>query len=321
MPVYNGENYLAAALDSILAQTFTDFELIISDNASDDRTEAICRAYAARDSRIQYIRQAENRGAAANYNLVLDIASGEYFKWAAHDDLIAPAFLAKCVEVLDSDPEVVLCHSRVQYVDSNGCNIGSYDPGVLGTDARRPSDRFGGRISTSLCKEVFGLIRTEPLRGTVLTGNYVAADQALLAELSLCGRFHIIPEPLFMNREHRLRSVRTQPYRRLEWFTAQPNESTRFFRWKLFRTFCSLVGKRVPDLSERLRCYGQLFRVYVLQGRAILLLLEPLFVLRPNLYNSFRKGVQLFRANAGLNGEIAASTGTPAGDSHRHGAA
>jgi glycosyltransferase involved in cell wall biosynthesis len=96
-------------LDAILAQTFADFELIISDNASTDRTREICRAYAGKDSRLRYFRHEKNLG-----------AGGEYFKWAAHDDLIAPAFLEKCVEILDRHPEIVLCFDAFGYIDAEG---------------------------------------------------------------------------------------------------------------------------------------------------------------------------------------------------------
>ena len=89
LPVYNGENYMAAAIDSLLAQTFTDFELIISDNASTDATEQICRDYAHRDGRIRYYREEVNRGAAWNFTHTFELARGEYFKWHAHDDLCA----------------------------------------------------------------------------------------------------------------------------------------------------------------------------------------------------------------------------------------
>ena len=87
MPVYNGEPFIREALDSLLAQTFTDFELIISDNASTDATKAICLEYAARDARVHYVRQPENRGALANFQFALDEAAGEYFMWAAADDV------------------------------------------------------------------------------------------------------------------------------------------------------------------------------------------------------------------------------------------
>ena len=87
MPVFNGEDYVEAALDSILTQTFTNFELIISDNASTDRTEEICNDFADSDDRIRYYRQEKNLGAAANFNRVFELSSGKYFKWAAHDAL------------------------------------------------------------------------------------------------------------------------------------------------------------------------------------------------------------------------------------------
>ncbi|MDR7898959.1 glycosyltransferase family 2 protein [Thermosynechococcus sp. JY1334] len=93
MPVYNGEKFIRDALDSLLAQTFTDFELIISDNASTDQTEAICREYAAKDKRIRYVRQAQNLGAAANFKYVLDEARGEYFMGAAADDKWDPRWI------------------------------------------------------------------------------------------------------------------------------------------------------------------------------------------------------------------------------------
>lgn len=117
MPVYNGEPFLRETLDAILAQTFRDFELIISDNASTDATEQICREYAAQDKRISYSRNQQNIGASANFNRVFKLSSGEYFKWSAADDLHASDFLAKCVEILDRDRSVVLCHSQVQIIN------------------------------------------------------------------------------------------------------------------------------------------------------------------------------------------------------------
>lgn len=87
MPVYNAAQYLRPAIDSLLAQTFTDFELIISDNASTDETDAICKQYEAQDSRVKYIKQAKNKGGLANFNVVLNAAHGDYFMWAAGDDV------------------------------------------------------------------------------------------------------------------------------------------------------------------------------------------------------------------------------------------
>jgi len=116
LPVYNGQNYVSESLDSLLAQTYTDFELIISDNASTDSTEEICRDYAARDSRIRYVRQPVNIGAAPNHNYLVQAAHGRLFKWAAHDDLFAPKLVERCIEALDQ-PEVILAHAYMGIVD------------------------------------------------------------------------------------------------------------------------------------------------------------------------------------------------------------
>src|SRR5215469_6919606 len=101
MPVYNGANYLRSSVPSLLAQDYEDFELLISDNASTDETESICRELAESDGRIRYFRNERNVGAAQNYNKVFRLASGTFFKWAAHDDECHPTMLRRCVEVLE----------------------------------------------------------------------------------------------------------------------------------------------------------------------------------------------------------------------------
>src|SRR3989337_590294 len=118
LPVFNGEKYLRQALDSILAQTYQDFELIISDNASTDKTQQICREYVKKDSRIRYYRNKRNLGATRNHNRVFELSCGEYFKWASHDDLLAPEFLSRCVSVLDQDHSIVLCHSKTGRINA-----------------------------------------------------------------------------------------------------------------------------------------------------------------------------------------------------------
>ena len=123
LPVYNGERYLAESLDALLAQTYADFELIISDNASTDRTAEICREYAARDPRIRYVRQPVNVGAGPNHNLLVPLARGTYFKWASHDDLYAPTLLELCVRELEEHPEAVLAHCREGFIDDAGTMV------------------------------------------------------------------------------------------------------------------------------------------------------------------------------------------------------
>lgn len=116
MPVYNGEKYIREALNSLLAQSFTDFELIISDNASLDKTELICREYLQKDSRIQYIRQEKNLGASNNFEFVLNKAKGKYFMWAAHDDVFFPFHLEKLLN-LHFSGDFVLVASQPVYIE------------------------------------------------------------------------------------------------------------------------------------------------------------------------------------------------------------
>src|SRR5690348_2515296 len=120
LPVYNGERYLAETLDSLIEQTFEDFELIISDNASTDGTAGICRRYEKLDSRIRYFRQPRNIGGAPNHNFVARQARGELFKWVSADDLYARDLLERCVDALNDLPHVVLAHPWTATIDGSG---------------------------------------------------------------------------------------------------------------------------------------------------------------------------------------------------------
>lgn len=203
MPVYNGERYLTEALDSILSQTYADFELIISDNASTDRTEEICREYASRDARISYHRSDINRGAAWNYNHVFELSRGKYFKWASHDDRCAPTFLERCVEALDTSPYVVVSFPRTTVIDAEGGTI-DMEEDDLPLDSPDVVRRFVACLNPmKLCHNViFGLIRRDILAATPLIGAYLASDRSLVAELSLYGPFDELPERLFFRRKH-----------------------------------------------------------------------------------------------------------------------
>lgn len=119
LPVYNREKFIGQTLESILAQKFTDFELVISDNASTDGTGAICRQYAEKDSRIRYIRQPENLGLVRNFHVVRDEAQGEYFMWTASDDLCDPDFISETVAYLDEHTDVVLVMPDVKIVSED----------------------------------------------------------------------------------------------------------------------------------------------------------------------------------------------------------
>jgi glycosyltransferase involved in cell wall biosynthesis len=220
LPVYNGENFVAEAIESVLAQTFADWELIISDNASTDRTGEICRAYAGRDERICYVRADVNRGVAWNFNRVFELARGEYFKWMAHDDLNASTQLERLVEVLDRDGSIVLASFQSAVIDGAGELIVADDPGQgdselagappakeaarrRNTSSRQPWRRYRGVLLDSIrCYEVFGLMRTDVIRRTRLHGLYRGSEKVFLAEMALHARFSEVPELLFFSRWH-----------------------------------------------------------------------------------------------------------------------
>jgi glycosyltransferase involved in cell wall biosynthesis len=211
--VYNGERFLEETLDSILNQTFTDFELIISDNASTDRTGEISQAYAGRDDRIRYYRSEKNMGAGWNIRRVYELATGKYFKWAAADDLLEPEFLRRCVEALDRDPDCVVAYARTKEVDENGAFIQNHELPVY-PNSSDPVARFREMLLTyHMCYQIFGVMRMAALRQLPPQGSYVNSDGVLLAQLSLLGPFYEVPEYLFISRRHGEQSSRILPVR------------------------------------------------------------------------------------------------------------
>jgi glycosyltransferase involved in cell wall biosynthesis len=229
--VFNGEKYLSQALDALLAQTYTDFELIISDNASTDSTEDICRAYADKDERIRYLRQPVNVGAAPNHNLLVPLARGRYFKWAAHDDLYDPELFRLCVEALEQHPDVVLAHSWDAIIDADGRVLREV-PYELDTADPRPAVRLGSLLRVPGGNDFYGVMRTDVLRGVRPHGTYYNADRTFVAELVLHGPFYQVPQTLYFRRDHvgrasragghRARAAALAPHRANRWRNPMP---------------------------------------------------------------------------------------------------
>lgn len=198
LPVYNGARYLREALDSLVAQDYADFEIIISDNASQDETEAICRDYAARDARIRYYRAERNMGPVWNAVQVYQAARGEYFMLAAHDDLRHPQYLSRCVAELERNPRALFCCTGVRLIDEVGRDISetfpyrSYPP-----TGATPRERLRALIRSSSWLHVYSLMRTSALAQTVLGKNMWGGDVVLMADLCLRGEVANVPEKLF----------------------------------------------------------------------------------------------------------------------------
>ena len=259
LPVYNGENYLKNALDSLLAQTFSDFEIILGDNASTDDTASICQSYAAADKRIRYIRHETNIGAAANYNQLYELAKGTYFKWAAHDDICSPGFLMSCVDKLENDPTVVLCSPTQIAIDSDGSVIDDYmskyrELKQIGSTA--PYKRFHDLSCLNHgCYEVFGLIRYSELGRTPKIANYIGSDRVLLAELSLLGRFWVSPEPIYFRRHSAQYCALDNDASRSAWFDPNTNGGKTKTHQRNFVEYIRAIQRAKLSYQSKLLCY------------------------------------------------------------------
>jgi glycosyltransferase involved in cell wall biosynthesis len=202
VPVFNGERHVAQCLESLLSQTFGDFELVISDNASTDNTEAICRGYAKQDPRVRFVRRATNIGGPANFSYVFSLCSGRYHKWSTADDYWHPAFLHEAVDVLDAQSDVVLCYPMTRLVDAESNVISDYQDTLDLTDDS-PRVRFRELYRRlGLCHAQLGLIRREAMLHTRLFAGHRACDADFLGEVALLGKFRLLPQVRMFRRLH-----------------------------------------------------------------------------------------------------------------------
>jgi glycosyltransferase involved in cell wall biosynthesis len=209
LPVYNGQRYVREAIDTILAQTYTDFTLYVSDNGSTDDTQSICEDYASRDSRVVYHREPNNRGAAWNYNKVREMSVSEpFFKWMADDDVHDPTYLEVCMEALDQRPDAVAAAPRSRFIDGDGREVLRDFRHVPWDDPTSPSTRLRGvMLYPHDDAFAFAVMRRDavtPLSPFVAMEN---ADGVMQAELILQGPFVHVNKHLFGNRLHTRRST------------------------------------------------------------------------------------------------------------------
>jgi glycosyltransferase involved in cell wall biosynthesis len=211
LPVYNGERFLAVLLESVLAQSYENFELIISDNASTDGTVAICDHYARRDSRIAVHRAEQNQGSAWNHGRVRDLATGPFFKWLGADDAMEPRFLERTLETLLAKPEAVNAYPLTIVIDDDGVEV-TRTTERLPLDSADPVERFAALLrpfSVTQCM-FYGLFRKSLMIKARPMGAFLAADRCMLAELALYGPYFRVEEPLMLRRIHAAHKTRTR---------------------------------------------------------------------------------------------------------------
>ena len=280
LPVYNGEKYLAESIATLLAQTYTNIELIICDNASTDGTREVCECFAATDSRVRYHRNETNIGGANNHNLTFELASGKYFRWAAHDDIAEPELIKRCVEVLEARPEIVVCHTNFLHIDDCGRVTGRVSRNHCSSPSA--SNRFATMASArDFCEETYGVIRSDIFARTHLQQDYTGSDRTLMSEIALYGPYYNIDEYLFKKRLHRANQYldwRT----RMAWFGDDFVGRIVLPWWVQFADYLRVI-RRVPMVSaERGRCYLFMFTWAARNSRHLLkdLLVAGVTVLR-----------------------------------------
>jgi len=280
VPVYNGQRYLEHALRSLVDQSFTDFEIIICDNASTDNTQSICESFAASDPRVHYHRNEKNIGANPNFNRVLDLACGHYFRWAAYDDICAPTYLQRCVEALDADPTAAVAHTRTAIIDETGRRIDN-DPaamaakGITLREIQDPTRKLNSNcavsrfadvlLRTKWCFEIFSLFRTEKLRLTGGMGDFYGTDKVLLANMALQGKFIEIDEELFLRRHHPQQSSQIKTAaQRAAWSGASRTSGFLVSQRKCLAGYRNAIRVAPLGVGQKLACHMVIAR-YLLQ--------------------------------------------------------
>jgi glycosyltransferase involved in cell wall biosynthesis len=269
LPVYNGESFLTEAIEALLGQSYKDFELVISDNASTDRTAEICQGYAEQDSRVRYIRQSRNIGMVPNHNFLIGVARGEFFKWASYDDLYARDYLQRCVDALDEHPEAALAHSWCVLMDLAGNPIQFFTLPEATSSPRAP-ERFRSMLFDGPADWSYAVFRTSVLLQTPLHATYHGGDRTLLTEFGLHGTLHQIPDWLYFRRDHAGRHISAR-----QWSAGRDPRRASRLRNPAVRLYAEYIWgyvsavRRAPlPWAEKRECYGHLARWLASRGSA-----------------------------------------------------
>lgn len=262
VPVYNGGEYLEASLRSLLDQSYRTIELVISDNASTDGSGAICERMAAQDPRIVYVRQSENIGGVGNHNKVRELSRGRYFMWGSSDDLWQPSYVERCVQVLESRPDVVLAYAVNARIDEQGQRINEVPPGPP-LDSDSVLDRFVALTDIwRVIEPFYGVIRKSALDRTAMMIRHPGFDRILLAELGLLGKFVQLPEPLYLRRVHAQQSINAYPSLRSRYRWINPDAKGRMV-WPHVSYglhFAKAAWRSAPALRGRAACLKHMVR-------------------------------------------------------------
>ena len=283
MPVYNGANFVAEAIESVLRQTFEDFELVICDNASTDETPEICLSYAAKDPRIRYLRNSHNLGGGPNYRRVFELSRGEFYKIANHDDVSHPQFLKRCVEVLDENPDIVSAYPLTADIDETGAIIRQWQKSPE-FESPDPATRIWEALQFDRePMALFGVMRSDIVARTGLMPSAPSADRVWLAELLMYGRFAEVPEHLYLHREHPLRSTYAagRGHASMAWWDPSMMGTFKFPYWRMFRHLARAIQQSPLTGNDRRLAYRLMLRWVGTNKHHLKLLYDVAIPVRP----------------------------------------
>lgn len=258
IPAYNCERYIAQSIESLLGQTYGDFEMVISDNASTDGTEDVCRRYERQDRRVRYVRRSENIGGPGNFRHVFSLCSGQYHKWSTADDYWHPQFLEEAVAVLDREPEVVLVYPHTRLIDAEGDPLEDYADN-LELDEATPRDRVRSLYrKIGLCHAHLGLSRRDAMQKTGLIASHLASDVDYLAEMAALGRFRLLPDIRFYRRYHETSSswARSDMNHQQAYYAPQAKKPRGAETWRRFGYRLRMVARAPIGVGDRLALAG-----------------------------------------------------------------
>jgi len=263
MPVFNGEAYVEAAIRAVQAQTLDDFELVVSDNASTDRSIEICRDLAANDPRIRVVQNESNVGAAKNFNRVFSLSAAPYFRWANADDLSAPTLHEDCICALRERPDAVLAYGRTTLIDADGAASGNYDD-RLNLQQESPHERLVMLFNNlGLVNVIYGLMRSAAVRSTNLmgTGMIPTGDVRFLVELCLRGKFVALSTPLFFRRVHSgASSWRRDDVNSQQFFWNGDSSEFKRPQWSTHMADLRAIERSPLNIMQKAACFGQIAR-------------------------------------------------------------
>ncbi|MGQ0834959.1 MAG: glycosyltransferase family 2 protein [Gammaproteobacteria bacterium] len=262
LPAYNSERFIRRSIDSLLAQTFSDFVLVISDNASTDSTPRICQEYAESDRRVRCFHNPTNIGNPRNFNRLFELTATKYLKWSTTDDYWEPTFVERALDVMERDPTVALCYPKTYLIDAEGGTRTPYEDN-LHLMQEDPAERFLTLLgSIGLAHQHLGLIRMSCLRRTHLLGAYVASDIALLAELTLYGKFYELPERLYTRTFHERSGSwkRGDAAHEARHYHSADRRRTGLKKWRGHMGLLSAVRTAPLPLRSKTRIYRHLLR-------------------------------------------------------------